>query len=206
MRPTFMHRFDVQPDLEAYVDGELSLERAAFLEQHLARCDECQAELARLRAVVDAMETWPLMAEPAHLKARVMAQVQPRPTPPRFRVHWSDLAISLAGAGLAFAFTLLWRYLFSIRQIYLFCPQVYLRLEVLRLEAMLWMQRLANTGTMTWGLACASVAFVAVSSVAIWHLTVWEPRTFSAPRPARYSTKRCSFFPSHVPSKRSPTR
>jgi len=200
-----MHRFDVKPDLEAYVDGELGPERAAFLEQHLAGCDECRAELAHLQAVVDALETWPLMAEPAHLKARVMAQVQPHPALPRFRVHWSDLAISLAGAGLAFASTLLWRHLFSIRQVYLFCPQVYLRLEVLRLEATLWMQHLANTGSMTRGLACASVALVAVSSVAIWHLTVWEPRTFSPLRPARYSTKRCSFFPSHVPSKRSPT-
>ena len=91
-----MHCLDAQPDLGAYVDGELSPERATFLEQHLAGCDECRAELARLRAVVDAMETWPLVPEPARLRARVMAQVRPRPTLPRFRVHWSDLAISLA--------------------------------------------------------------------------------------------------------------
>jgi len=180
-----MHCLDAQPDLGAYVDGELSPERATFLEQHLAGCDECRAELARLRAVVDAMETWPLVPEPARLRARVMAQVQPRPVLPRFRIHWSDLAISLAGAGVVFAFTLLWRYLFSMHQIYLFRPQVYLRLELLRLKATLWMQRLANTGAVAWGLACASVALVAISSVAIWHLTLWEPRTFSAPRPAR---------------------
>jgi anti-sigma factor RsiW len=180
-----MHCLDVQPDLEAYVDGELGPERVALLEQHLAGCDACRAELARLQAVVDAMETWPLVAEPARLTARVMAQVRPRPTPPRFRVHWGDLAISLAGAGLAFTFMLLWRYLFSTRQIYLFRPQVYLRLEMLRLEAVLWMQRLANTGAVAWELVLAGVALAAVASVAIWHLTVWEPRTFSAPRPAR---------------------
>ena len=62
---------------------------------------------------MDALETWPLMAEPAYLKARVMAKVQPHPALPRSRVHWSDLAISLAGAGLTFALTLLWRYLSS---------------------------------------------------------------------------------------------
>jgi len=167
-----MHCFDVQAELDAYVDRELTPERAAFLEQHLAGCDECWAELARLQAVVDAMETWPLVAEPARLTARVMAQVRPRPTPPRFRVHWSDLAISLAGAGLACAGMLLWRYLASTEWAYLYRTQTTLWLEMLRLEATLWMQRLANTGAMTWGLACASVALVAVSSVAIWHLTV----------------------------------
>jgi len=180
-----MHCLDVQPDLEAYVDGELSLERAAFLEQHLARCDECRAELARLQAVVDALETWPLMAEPAHLKARVMAQVQPHPALPRFRVHWSDLAISLAGAGVVFAFTLLWRYLSPMRQVYLFRPQVYLRLEVLRLEAMLWIQRLASTSAVMWGLFFAGATLVAVLPLAIWVLTAWEPRVFLTHRPAR---------------------
>jgi len=180
-----MHRFDVQPESEAYVDGELSLERAAFLEQHLARCDECRAELACLQAVVDALETWPLMPEPARLRARVIAQLQPRPALPRFRVHWSDLAISLAGAGVVFASTLLWRYLSPMRQVYLFRPQVYLRLEVLRLEAMLWIQRLASTGTVMWGLLFAGATLVVVLSLAIWVLTAWEPRMFLAHRPAR---------------------
>jgi len=180
-----MHCVDAQSALEAHVDGELSLERAAFLEQHLAGCDECRAELARLRAVVDALEAWPLMPEPARLRARVMAQVQPHPALPRFRVHWSDLAISLAGAGVVFAFTLLWRYLSPMRQVYLVRPQVYLRLEVLRLEAMLWIQRLASTGAVMWGLFFAGAALVAVLPLAIWVLTAWEPRVFLAHRPAR---------------------
>jgi len=114
-----------------------------------------------------------------------MAQVQPRPVLPRFRVHWSDLAISLAGAGVVFAFTLLWRYLSPMRQVYLFRPQVYLRLEVLRLEAMLWIQRLASTGAVMWGLFFAGAALVAVLPLAIWVLTAWEPRVFLAHRPAR---------------------
>jgi len=83
VRPTFMHCFDVQPDFEAYVGGERGPLRAVFLEQHLAGCDACRAGLARLQAVVDALETWPLAAEPAHLKARVKAQVRPRPALPR---------------------------------------------------------------------------------------------------------------------------
>ena len=168
-----MHCLDVQPDLEAYVDGELSLERAAFLEQHLARCDECRAELARLQAVVDALETWPLMAEPAHLKARVMAQVQPRPALLRFRVHWSALAISLAGAGLVSAFMLLCDYLSSTHLVCLYHWQVVLRLDRLRLEGMLWTQHLVESSTVMWGL----LSFVGVALIIIRSLPRWNERS-----------------------------
>ena len=74
-----MRCFDVQVELEAYVDGELSREQTTLLEQHLAGCGSCRAEQARLQAVVVALESWPLVAEPAELTARVMARVRPRP-------------------------------------------------------------------------------------------------------------------------------
>jgi hypothetical protein len=138
-----MRCFDVQAELETYIDGELSPERTALLEGHLVDCEGCRAELARLQAVVAALETWPLVAEPAQLTARVMARLRPRPVVsaadpelvlspsttlrtsraeghgrrveppalPAFRIHWSDLAISLAGASLVFVAALLWRYL-----------------------------------------------------------------------------------------------
>ena len=64
-----MRCFDVQMELEAYVDGELSPERTALLERHIAGCESCQAELDRLQAVVAALETWPLVSEPASLTA-----------------------------------------------------------------------------------------------------------------------------------------
>jgi hypothetical protein len=191
-----MRCFDVQVELEAYVDGELSQERAALLERHLAGCEGCRAELARLQAVVAALETWPLVAEPAQLTARVMAQVRQRPgvsaacvephrrvepsVLPGFRIHWSDLAISLAGASLVFAVALLWRYLASTNLAYLYCTQVYLRLEMLRLEVMLLLtQCLARTNTATWGLMLVGVTFVTALSLVAWDLTVWKREAFS---------------------------
>ena len=81
---------DKQMELQAYVDGDLKPEQTALLEAHLAGCDDCRADLARLQAVVAALETWPLVDEPAETAARVMARVRPRSTPPRFRLHWRD--------------------------------------------------------------------------------------------------------------------
>ena len=82
---------DMQMALQAYVDGELSAERAALLEQHLTGCRECQVELARLQAVMTALETWPLVVEPMQLTDRIMRQVRSRPALPAFRFRWSDL-------------------------------------------------------------------------------------------------------------------
>jgi predicted anti-sigma-YlaC factor YlaD len=174
-----MRCFDVQMELEAYVDGELSSERTALLKRHLAGCEVCRAELARLQAVVAALETWPSVAEPAQLTARVMAEVRQRPALPGFRIHWSDLAISLAGAGLVFAATLLWRYLARTDLTCLYCTRMYLRLEMLRLEVLLLTQRLARTGTVTWGLMLIGVALVTALTLAVWDLTVWKRESLS---------------------------
>jgi len=92
-----MHCLDVP--LEAYV-GELDPEQAARLEQHLSQCAACRSELGRLRAVAAAARNWPLVAEPDGLTARVMARIKTRPAARPFRIRWSDLAVSLAGAGL----------------------------------------------------------------------------------------------------------
>jgi hypothetical protein len=199
-----MRCFDVQVELEAYVDGELSREQTALLEQHLAVCEGCRAKLARLQAVVAALESWPLVAEPAELTARVMAQVRPRPgvspsaplpstmlgtgrkgaggSPvlPGFRIHWSDLAISLAGASLVFAATLLWRYLTSTDLAYLYRTQMYLRLEMLRLEMMLLLRQcLARTSATTWGLTLVGVALVTALALVMWDLAVWRREALS---------------------------
>jgi len=168
-----MRCFDVQMELETYVDGELSPERTALLERHLAGCEGCRAELARVQAVVAALETWPLVAEPAQLTARVMAQVRPRPVLPAFRIQWSDLAISLAGASLVFAAALLWRTLAPTGLASLYCTQMVLRLEMLRLEVLLLVtQCLARTGTATWGLVLVGVVLVTALPLAVWDLAV----------------------------------
>jgi len=154
--------------------------------------------------VVAALESWPLVAEPAELTARVMAQVRPRPgvspsaplpstmlgtgrtgagsSPvlPGFRIHWSDLAISLAGASLVFAATLLWRYLTSTDLAYLYRAQMSLRLEMLRLEVMLLLRQcLARTSAATWGLTLVGVALVTALALVMWDLAVWRREALS---------------------------
>ena len=186
-----MRCLDVQLELEAYVDGELSPEQAALLEQHVADCAGCRAQLARLQAVTAALETWPLVAEPAQLTARVMGQVRAHsavrvhpavrahPAVPRFRIYWSDLAISLAGAGLAAAIVLAAYYLAPAGLAYLHHTQVILRLEMLRLEASLLVQRLVRTGAVTWGLlSLAGLTLIVALALALWDRQVfptWEP-------------------------------
>jgi len=200
-----MRCFDVQAELETYIDGELSPERTALLEGHLVDCEGCRAELARLQAVVAALETWPLVAEPAQLTARVMARLRPRPVVsaadpelvlspsttlrtsraeghgrrveppalPAFRIHWSDLAISLAGASLVFVAALLWRYLAATDLASLYRMQMSLRLGVLRLQGLLLLtQCLARTGTATWGLVLVGVVLVTALPLAVWDLAV----------------------------------
>lgn len=174
-----MRCFDVQVELQAYVDGESSPERAALLERHLADCDGCRAELARLQVVVAALETWPLVAEPAQLTARVMARVRPRPALPAFRLRWSDFAISLAGAGLVFGAMLAWRHLASTSLAHLYHAQMVLRLEMLWLEVLLLMPRLVRAGAVTWGLALVGGALVTALALAVWERGVFPVQEFA---------------------------
>lgn len=182
-----MRCFDVQVELQAYVDGELSPEQAALLEHHLAICGSCRAELARLQVVVTALKTWPLVAEPAQLTARVMACVRPRPVVsaveppalPAFRLRWSDFAISLAGAGLAFVAMLAWRHLASTDLAYLYRAQMYLRLEMLRLEALLLLQHLARIGAVTWWLVLVGVTLVTALVITVWERGVFPVQEFA---------------------------
>ena len=66
-----------QDDVGAYLLGALNdLERQAF-ERHLASCDECQQELARLRPAADALPGSVQQFEPpARLKASLMEVVE----------------------------------------------------------------------------------------------------------------------------------
>jgi anti-sigma factor RsiW len=173
---------DVQMALQAYVDGELSAERAALVEQHLAGCRECRAELARLQAVIAALETWPLVAEPAQLTGRIMRQVRPRPAPPAFRLRWSDLAISVTGAGLAFAAMLCWRDLTSTDWGRLYRTQMSLQLEMLRLEMLLQTRRLFGTVAITPAgglMIVVGVTLIVALTLVVWDLTGWHRKAMS---------------------------
>ena len=173
---------DMQMALQAYVDGELSAERAALLEQHLTGCRECQVELARLQAVMTALETWPLVVEPMQLTDRIMRQVRSRPALPAFRFRWSDLAISLAGAGLVFAAMLCWRALTSTDWSRLYRTRMSLQLEMLRLEALLQARRLFGTVAITpaGGLVAAvGVMLIVALGLVVWDLIGWQRKAIS---------------------------
>src|ERR1700722_9614902 len=49
----------IQPgEIMAYLDGELSVDRAASAAAHLERCGECQALAADMRAVSQSLWSW----------------------------------------------------------------------------------------------------------------------------------------------------
>jgi anti-sigma factor RsiW len=73
-----------------YIDGELSGNERQALEAHLATCETCRAEWALLQEVDGAMATWPVLAEPEGLAARVMDEIRagaPRTAAPRVWPH-----------------------------------------------------------------------------------------------------------------------
>ena len=169
-----MHGNDTRASLQAYADGELSPERAAHLERHIAGCAECQAEWARLQAVTQALESWPLVTEPAHLAASVMARVRARPAPPRFRHRWSDLAISVMGGGLAFATALVVRYLSASVLGGARGAQVLLQWERLRLHILRLTPRLTRIDPAAWGMAFFGLALCTALGLLLWDMAAWR--------------------------------
>lgn len=62
--------------LPAMAGGDLVKTELALLEQHLAECRECRAELAELQLVLQAMRETPELEPPPWLATRIMAQVR----------------------------------------------------------------------------------------------------------------------------------
>lgn len=63
-------------DVMAYVDGELTVDRASAVAAHLDQCDECRALAADLRSVSRQLSTWQVEPAPAGLSARVRAAIE----------------------------------------------------------------------------------------------------------------------------------
>jgi hypothetical protein len=141
-----MQCLNMKSELQAYVDGELNTERIAHLERHLDLCEDCREELAKQKAVVEALETWPLAVEPSHLAENIMTRVRSRPALPRFRLHFSDLLISLTGSGLILALILALRTLSQSRSFRLLSLQLPMQVEMWWLELQLQIQQLVGTG------------------------------------------------------------
>ncbi len=69
--------------LNPYLDGELSAEEAAVVEEHLAACPQCRAELDDLRRINGALEALGGMAAPADFARRVRGAADRRRKPIR---------------------------------------------------------------------------------------------------------------------------
>ena len=85
-------------ELMAYLDGELSSDRALAAHDHLAHCVACQALAAELQQVSRDMRLWEVKDPPASLGAPVIAA--PRRNP-RWHVAWAGFAGTWQFAGAA---------------------------------------------------------------------------------------------------------
>ena len=82
--------------LSAYIDGEVSASETLRVEEHLARCQECQGELASLRSTVGLLRRLPEMAVPRSFSLSEAPQRRPTPT-----IVWTArLATSVAAVLL----------------------------------------------------------------------------------------------------------
>ena len=106
-----MHE-DIGGDCAAYVLGALPVAEAEALREHMETCASCRAEVARLRAVSEALARGvPLRTAPSDLRRRVLAAVEsesallaaaagtPRPAPARRRALLARPVAALAGAA-----------------------------------------------------------------------------------------------------------
>jgi predicted anti-sigma-YlaC factor YlaD len=176
-----MRCHDVHTLLQQYADGLLEPAQVECLDRHLAKCGSCRAQAARLRMVEEALETWPLVVEPADLTAHVMAQVRLHPRTPPFRLRWTDLVLSVAGAsltaGIGLAITALWLGRLrpsidvglSIQQAIDVIHLQMLPLEMLRLDLSLALQSLDESPILLWAPLLASVAAILAVVPLMWH-------------------------------------
>jgi Predicted integral membrane protein (DUF2275)/Putative zinc-finger len=83
---------EVQKYLPDFLDESLDVECAAAIEDHLATCSLCNAEVASLAECQRLVSGLPLVEPPVNFTRRVMAEVREIPNPPRL---WEWLFSSL---------------------------------------------------------------------------------------------------------------
>jgi anti-sigma factor RsiW len=103
--PADPHCRAVWERLEELVDGELLSAEAAPLEEHLARCALCSAELRRASLLVSELRALPELEPPAAVLAQVRRRTRQGSAPPRRNVPRfaaavaATVALLLAGYG-----------------------------------------------------------------------------------------------------------
>ena len=100
---------DNERQLNAYHDGELPAAEAAELEQHLAGCETCAAELRKLRAMSRLLSS-------AHQQAQVQPEAMERwrrsvrPGRDRVILRMTEMLSAAAAAILLVCSTMLWQH------------------------------------------------------------------------------------------------
>jgi anti-sigma factor RsiW len=88
-------------EIGAYLLGALEEGERRSFERHAEACDECREELERLRPAAEALPgSVEQLAPPPGLKARLMAEVEPKPERARSRLRWPVLRPVLAAAAV----------------------------------------------------------------------------------------------------------
>ena len=88
----------IKKRLSAYLDGEMPGQERRIISEHLKQCGECQAELAALSSVVDALETIEGFEVPPYFMTRLRQTVREQEKPMPFLQRMKRLAISAATA------------------------------------------------------------------------------------------------------------
>jgi hypothetical protein len=70
------HHNEIEKQLAAYCGGDLTLHERSVVEQHLADCTVCRAELADLEVVLRLMRTTPEVEAPPWLATRIMSRIR----------------------------------------------------------------------------------------------------------------------------------
>jgi hypothetical protein len=93
---------EIEDQLSAYVDGELSPQEIRVVEVHLADCPRCASILEELRAMVRSAGSLPSLKAPDGLRDRILEQVRAEgaPVAPRVRPFWFRIGAVSAAAGL----------------------------------------------------------------------------------------------------------
>ena len=79
---------DIQPDLSAYVDGELAPSRRAEIETHVASCSRCQRELAGLKTLAAGVAALPRLQPAPRFLAEVRRKIAQGHGPES--ISWTD--------------------------------------------------------------------------------------------------------------------
>jgi hypothetical protein len=94
---------ECQDKLNEYLDGELSAEKAAAIEEHTSQCSQCAEELEGLRQTIDALHDLPRHEAPVDLADEVTGSLPARRTSRIFRL-WVPGAVAAAAAVLLAVF------------------------------------------------------------------------------------------------------